>query len=295
VAGARGLVFNEDKTKIVHLAEGFDFLGFNIRRHRNGKLLIKPSGKAIKRIRERLATETRALRGSNAAAVIARLNPIIRGWAAYYRGAVSSKTFDKLDHYMWQLTYKWAKHTHPNKPKRWIARRYFGRFNKLRGDRWVFGDRAGIDERGNVPHLLKFSWTPIVRHQMVAGAASPDDPGLADYWANRRRRVKPPLDSYNLRLLTKQDGRCPLCGNHLLAPDQPPQSPREWEAWWLSIAHKAIAAEHLVHQARRGTPDNKKQNPLDTRLLRTRATSPPTQEASAPTRNALGACLSRVR
>ncbi len=82
----RGLVFNEDKTKIVHLYEGFDFLGFNVRRYRNGKLLIKPSGKAVKRIRERLAAEARALRGSNAAAVIARLTPIIRGWAAYYRG-----------------------------------------------------------------------------------------------------------------------------------------------------------------------------------------------------------------
>jgi RNA-directed DNA polymerase len=82
----RGLVFNEDKTKIVHLTEGFDFLGFNVRRYRNGKLLIKPGTTAVKRIRKRLATEMRALRGSNAAAVIARLNPIIRGWAAYYRG-----------------------------------------------------------------------------------------------------------------------------------------------------------------------------------------------------------------
>jgi RNA-directed DNA polymerase len=281
----RGLVFNEDKTKIVHLAEGFDFLGFNIRRYRNGKLLIKPSGKAIKRIRERLAAEARALRGSNAAAVIARLNPIIRGWAAYYRGAVSSKTFAKLDNYVWQLTYKWAKRTHPNKPKRWIARRYYGRFNKLRADQWVFGDRAGIDKRGNVPHLVKFSWTPIVRHQMVAGAASPDDPDLADYWATRRRRVKPPLDSYNLRLLTRQDGRCPLCGNHLLAPDQPPQTPREWETWWLGIAHKAIAAEHLVHQARRGTPDNNRTRLIHAscgRELRARQRRRPAPQPATP-------------
>jgi RNA-directed DNA polymerase len=79
----RGLAFNEDKTKIVHLTEGFDFLGVNVRRYRNGKLLIKPSPTAVKRIRKRLATEMRTLRGSNAAAVIARLNPIIRGWAAY--------------------------------------------------------------------------------------------------------------------------------------------------------------------------------------------------------------------
>jgi RNA-directed DNA polymerase len=134
----RGLVFNEDKTKIVHLTEGFDFLGFNVRRYRNGKLLIKPSPAAVERLRKRLAVEMRALRGSNAAAVIAVLNPIIRGWAAYYRGVVSSKIFGEVDNYVWKLTYRWAKRTHGGKPKRWIVRRYFGRFDRFRGDNWVF-------------------------------------------------------------------------------------------------------------------------------------------------------------
>jgi RNA-directed DNA polymerase len=49
----RGLVFNESKTRIVHLVEGFDFLGFNVRRYPGGKLLIKPSTAAVKRVRER--------------------------------------------------------------------------------------------------------------------------------------------------------------------------------------------------------------------------------------------------
>jgi RNA-directed DNA polymerase len=74
----RGLAFNEDKTRIVHLSEGFDFLGFNVRRY-GSKLLIKPSKAAIRRLRERLASEMRTLRGSNAAAVIAVLTPVIRG------------------------------------------------------------------------------------------------------------------------------------------------------------------------------------------------------------------------
>jgi hypothetical protein len=74
------LRFNEDKTQIVHLGEqGFDFLGFNVRRY-GSKLLIKPSKAAIGRLRQRLASEMRILRGSNSAAVIARLNPIIKGW-----------------------------------------------------------------------------------------------------------------------------------------------------------------------------------------------------------------------
>ena len=139
----RGLVFNEDKTRIVHLEEGFNFLGFNLRRYRRkdqpAKLLITPSQDAVRRIRHRLADETRRMRGSNAMALIARLNPIIRGWAAYYRGVVSSKLFGALDHYVWWLTYRWACRSHPRKPKKWIVHRYFGRFNRFRNDRWVFG------------------------------------------------------------------------------------------------------------------------------------------------------------
>src|SRR5262249_36650243 len=80
-----GMACSENKTKIVHLSEGFDFLGFNVRRYHR-KLLIKPSKAAIRRLRERLAAEMRTLRGGNAGAVIATLNPIIRGWAAYHRG-----------------------------------------------------------------------------------------------------------------------------------------------------------------------------------------------------------------
>src|SRR6266516_1895448 len=105
----RGLAFNEAKTRIVRLdAEGFDFLGFHLRRYPNGKLLIKPSVTAIKRIRKRLAREFRALRGANVAAVLAKVNPIIRGWVAYYRTVVSSRVFGALTDYLWKLTYKWA-------------------------------------------------------------------------------------------------------------------------------------------------------------------------------------------
>ena len=151
----RGLVFNEDKTRVVGLEEGFDFLGFNLRRYRRGnrpgKLLIKPSAEAVRRIRKRLGDEARRLRGSNARAVIARLNPIIRGWAAYYRGVVSSKVFHALDAHVWWLVYRWARHRHSNKSKKWVASRYFGKFNKARNDRWVFGTTGGCSVIGTVP------------------------------------------------------------------------------------------------------------------------------------------------
>src|SRR5680860_1577575 len=211
----RGLAFNEDKTRVVTLDEGFDFLGFTVRRQ-SGKLLIKPSKAALRRVRERLRTEMRALRGANAAMVLVRLNPIIRGWAAYYRTAVSSEAFSALDRYLWRLTYKWAKHGHPNKSRHWVVNRYFGAFNRSRRDRWVFGDRDSGAYR------TKLAWTSIVRHRMVKGGSSPDDPALAQYWADRRRRgVPPPMDQLSLRLLKTQAELVHRRGN----PSAPSVSP----------------------------------------------------------------------
>jgi RNA-directed DNA polymerase len=247
----RGLALNEEKTHIVSLETGFDFLSFNIRRYRSqrgGKLLIKPAKPALRQIRGRLAADMRSLRGSNAMAVIARLNPQVRGIAAYYRTVVSKKVFHSLDDHMWKLTYKWAKHSHPNKSRKWVSNRYFGKFNKLRDDRWVFGDRdSGV-------YLIKFSWSPIERHLMVKGAASPDDPALAAYWRQRRRR-NPAPDGYTHRLVTSQDGHCPLCEDLLLDADHPPQTPADWEQW-TRVMRKAILADAVTH-GRREQPNDR--------------------------------------
>ncbi|MFJ4008219.1 group II intron reverse transcriptase/maturase [Streptomyces sp. NPDC090026] len=244
----RGLAFNEDKTRIVHLTEGFCFLGFHVRLYRNRKLLIKPSKASIKRIRKRLAAEMRDLRGSNADAVIRTLNPIIRGWSAYFRIGVSNAVFNSLDFYMWKLAYKWAKHEHAHKSRDWIVHRYFGAFNPRRSDRWVFGDR----DSGRF--LTKFAWTKIVRHQLVKLGASPDDPALTEYWARRRRKaVIPLIDKTDWHLLKRQNGRCPLCGALLLHADDPPSSPTEWEQW-LRATRRAITRKAIVTTGP-GTPD----------------------------------------
>jgi len=243
----RGLAFNEDKTRVVNLDAGFDFLGFTVRRF-GAKLLIRPSKAAMRRHRARLRDEMHSLRGANAAMVLQRLTPIVRGWAAYYRTVVSSEMFSALDRYVWKLTYKWAKHSHPKKSKHWIVNRYFGRFNKSRQDYWVFG------ERDSGAYLVKHAWTKIVRHQMVKAGASPDDPALAEYWAGRRRRAPPPpLDNLSLRLLQSQRGRCPRCGELLLVADHPPQSPLEWEQW-VRTTGKALAKRAMAYQ-KRGTSD----------------------------------------
>jgi RNA-directed DNA polymerase len=260
----RGLTLNEDKTRIVSLTDGFDFLGFAIRRYPSGKLLIKPSKAAIRKHRERLAADMRRLRGTNARAVIQALNPVIRGWTTYYRGVVSAQVFSSLEHYAWQLAYKWARNAHHrNKPTTWIVSRYFGKFHPSRNDRWVFGDRA------TGAYLTKHNWTKITRHVIVAGRASPDDPDQEGYWATRRRRGQPALDGGTLALLGRQQGRCPLCTGLLLDPAHLPASPEDWEHWWLGVTRRLIprapsatgtpardsqpgtapprAAEHLVH------------------------------------------------
>ncbi len=236
----RGLVFNQDKTRIVHVNQGCDFLGFNIRRYHGQLPLIKPSKEAVRRIRLRLRTEMRALRGGNGASVLRTLTPIIRGWAAYYRTQVSSEVFSALDDYMWKLLYKWAKHSHPNKSRRWRMDRYFDRFNPSRNDRWVFGDHD------SGAYLPKFAWTKIVRHPMVAGWASPDDPTRTQYWADRRRRQpNGPLNVLLLARLKAQRGRCALCGTLLLHTEREPQSPQEWELW-LRTTRMAIRKQHVA-------------------------------------------------
>jgi RNA-directed DNA polymerase len=250
----RGLVFNETKTQITHLTKGVDFVGFNIRRYPNGKLLTKPSNDAVRRIRRRLSAEVRALRGSNADAVIAKLNPIITGWAAYYRIGVSKRVFNALDAHVWKRVYKWARFTHANKPMRWVKARYFGAFHPSRQDTWIFGSR----ETGF--YLRKFAWTPIVRHRMVNGGASPDDPALTDYWAQRRRRSTLPLGTATVRLLQLQHGRCPLCRGLLLYADHEPRSPHEWEQW-LTATRKAIRVRAVVVWAA-GAPDERVANRL---------------------------------
>ena len=111
--------------------------------------------------------------------------------------------------------------------------RYFGKFNKARQDRWVFGDRT------SGAYLHKFAWTNIVRHQIVRHGASPDDPKLADYWAWRRRKAPLPINRTALWLHREQAGRCAICKSTLVADEDRPQIPHQWETW-LGTARKTI-------------------------------------------------------
>ena len=239
----RGLSLNREKTRIGRISDGFDFLSFNIRRYRTSqgsKVLTRPSRDAMKKIRRRLADELRAMRGAPEGQVIYTLNPVIRGQANYYRTGASKKSFQALDSYLWRQLYKWARRRHPKKGRRWVTARYFGQFNTRRRNRWVFGDR----ETG--AYLHHYAWTKIVRHAPVPGRYTPYDPALAQYWADRRRKQKPPQLAPTWQTAVRdQRGLCPLCRELLLFADRVPDSPGQWETWFSAIG-KAMTRQAIT-------------------------------------------------
>jgi len=212
----RGLELSEEKTRIAHLSEGFDFLGFNIRHYRapktsatGWKLLIRPSKESVKKIRAKLREEWRSLHGHSVDAVIQRLNPIIRGWGNYHRHVVSSKVFSSLDNWMFTREVLYAKRTHQNKPKKWWQAKYFGKFNQQREAKWVFGSK------NTGKYVFQFSWLKIERHVIVKGVASADDPSLRDYWLKRQQSRITELFPNRQTLAKHQNGLCPHCGETL--------------------------------------------------------------------------------
>lgn len=245
----RGLTFNEQKTRVVHLDDGFDFLGFNVRKY-NGKLIIKPSRSSVGRIKKEMGARVRNLRQVPTEEVIRHLNPLIKGWATYYRGVVSTETFSSLDHYLWRLMWRWAQRRHPNKSKTWVVDRYWGRYHPQRNDRWVFGSRE------TKRYLYKFAWTKIVRHVPVKGAASKDDASLTLYWADRtRKRRHPQADGPNVPLAARQKGLCPLCGLDLIdGAGYEPDNVHEWARWFDAKA-RTLNRHHVVYRSRGGSDD----------------------------------------
>jgi RNA-directed DNA polymerase len=110
----RGLELSAEKTVITSMEDGFDFLGFNSR-HYDGKLLIKPSKKKVLAFCKRISQEIKNLSSVEQEVLIKKLNPILRGFANYYKGAVSKETFGYISYRVWQYLWHWAKRRHPNK------------------------------------------------------------------------------------------------------------------------------------------------------------------------------------
>ncbi|MFY9553538.1 MAG: group II intron reverse transcriptase/maturase [Blastocatellia bacterium] len=216
----RGLELNKDKTSVAHVGEGVDFLGFHIRQFK-GRCYTFPQKEKVLSFLAGIKAWLRVNLTAKPQAVILALNPQLRGWGNYYRHGASKKVFRYVDHRVFQMLWRWACRRHPNKGKRWIARKYF---MPARHPRWTFN--STVDNRQGrklTITLAKLMDIPIERHIKVEGKASPDDPLLNEYWAKRQTRYGKThwgLGS-KLRIAAQnQDWLCPVCGDHLFNGEQ---------------------------------------------------------------------------
>ena len=121
----RGLELSQERTKITHITTGFDFLGQNIRKYQDGKVLVKPSKKNVKTFLTTIRKLIKENAQASAGNLIVQLNPKIRGWANYHRHVSSKQTFVKVDDAIFRALWQWAKRRHPKKPGRWVKDKYF--------------------------------------------------------------------------------------------------------------------------------------------------------------------------
>ena len=179
----RGLALSPKKTIITHVEKGFDFLGQNVRRYPNGKLLIKPSKKNLKTFLDGIRQTIGNARGMSAADLIDLLNPKIRGWANYHRHVVSSRIFSSVDRSIFYNLWQWARGRHQKKTSHWLKKKYF----EKRGTRdWCFFGET-CDDQGQLHKawLYHARSTPIRRHVKVKGEANPYDPAFETYFEER--------------------------------------------------------------------------------------------------------------
>lgn len=124
-----GLRLSEEKTVITHVSQGFDFLGFRIQKQRKrgtdgSQVYTWPGKKALANIKSSVRTITRAGRNLPLKVLLHRLNPVLRGWANYFRYGVSKATFSYLRAFTWRRVVCWLRHKHPRINWKKLRRRY---------------------------------------------------------------------------------------------------------------------------------------------------------------------------
>jgi RNA-directed DNA polymerase len=210
-----GLELSDEKTRITNIHQGFNFLGFNIRKYRQksphskyhqvGQLLIKPQMEKVQTFLKKGAETIREAKGRNLAFLIRQLNPKLKGFANYYRFVVSKRTLNKLTYQITEKTYRWLCKSHPNKSRRWVWKRYTTNYRNQRTI--TFGMYC--------EHLYLPTFMPITRFTKVKRGRRVYDnsPETREYWLVRE--YKNSLDSiYSTRvekLFKRQRGRCPVC------------------------------------------------------------------------------------
>jgi RNA-directed DNA polymerase len=210
----RGMEFAPEKVHITHLSQGIKFLGCKIQIYGSKKttLLITPHPDKVKLHMEKVREIWIKGRGQSPLVTIRTLNPIITGWANYYRPWVSSAVFSDLDHFMWHRAWRFAKRRHPMKNHNWIAQTYFGKQEGPSKNQWRF---FGL-WKGSRLFLKKYSDVKIVRHVIVQNNMDPDDPApeALAYWKKRDAKKSAAVwqGQKGRELIAKrQYHTCPIC------------------------------------------------------------------------------------
>ena len=177
----RGLSLSEEKTLVTHISEGFDFLGFNIRKY-NGILLIKPSKKSRKKITGKLHEIIFSNKAITQSQLIEKLNPVITGWGNYFKHVVSKEVFAAIDSVLFLQLKRWAFRRH-NKSREWVKDKYF----QAAGNRtWVFAETVEVDKSKKTFSLRKLADIPITRHLKIKMQANPFDADWYGYFETRQ-------------------------------------------------------------------------------------------------------------
>ena len=181
-----GLELSTTKTKITHIDDGFDFLGFHVRKYPNGKLLIKPSKAGIKRFLKTIKEIIKKGVALPTEQLIHALNSRLTGWINYYRSSVSSRVFSVIDNEIYHALMRWALKRHARKGKRWVVNKYL---TTIGGDHWRFHciikDKAG---KKKPLYLKNASDTKIRRHVKIKSAATPFNPLYKEYFEQREEK-----------------------------------------------------------------------------------------------------------
>lgn len=178
----RGLSLSAEKTKLSHINEGFDFLGFNIRKYKD-KLLIKPERSKSTHLRNKVKDLLKQTRGVSFHVMLLKLNSVLRGWAYAHRQVVAKKIMSRLDNDIFRLVCKWLTKEHRRKTWSWISNRY----RKHYRGRWQFM-QVYLTAKGIVKTvcLFRLSDLPIRYHNKIRAKATPYDPEYWEYFAQRK-------------------------------------------------------------------------------------------------------------
>jgi RNA-directed DNA polymerase len=119
-----GLTLSQEKTSITHIDEGIDFLGFRIQRKpgRRGHRYVYtyPSRPSLRAVMRRIKEITREAHDHTLGQLLHRLNPVLRGWCAYFRHGASKQTFNYLRAYSWRRVVQWLRRKYPKANWRWL-------------------------------------------------------------------------------------------------------------------------------------------------------------------------------